>query len=163
MELSPHCCGVGGRGGQTDPKNLTSLPLILQPTSPSPPNPPLRILSSVSSTGTNFPGQNRLSWPRFSWIQPPQRAIRAAASCQAQRWQRLGGRLAQNPPKTAKRQRRDPRCHRTVIPKSPLSRAAKGAEPHGGLETWSDGHQGARRETCQAPRAGRAQQSQPPR
>jgi len=34
----------------------------------------LPIFSSVNSTSIGFPGQNLLSWPHFSWIQPPRRA-----------------------------------------------------------------------------------------
>lgn len=61
------------------------------------------IFSSVNSTSINFPGQNLLSWPCFSWINHHKGPVQAAASCQAQRWQSLGGRVAQhpkNPPKS---------------------------------------------------------------
>lgn len=113
--------------------------------SPHPPTLPCFICCFLS---TNFPGQNLLSWPRFSWIQSPFSSTFLPGSEMGKSgWAR--GTTPKNPPKPS------PgvgpwRSH----PEAPPSRRAKGGGSR--LETWTDGQQGVRKGTCQIPHAGKA-------
>ena len=84
-------------------ENLTSLPH-----NPSASHSSLHIFCSVNSTSINFPGQNLLSWPRFSWIQPPQRTRSSSSFLPGSEMAKSGWATGTTPNKPTKKQPRDP-------------------------------------------------------